>query len=161
MSVQFDDDLLAVRARLGWSSDAAPGQCCAVAGYDGSPSSVAALAYATGWAQRNLGAVVIVHVDAAAGMTMAECACAVAGMVAPEIPQLHMPADVEEEMAHSLTRWAYLTVSGDVADQLERVAKALAADVIVVGKSRHPRLRITSSVARRLLSTTRHIVVVV
>ena len=35
------------------------------------------------------------------------------------------------------------------------------ADVIVVGKSRRPRLRLTPSVARRLLCTTRHIVVVV
>lgn len=48
MSAQLDDDLLAVRARLGWSSDAAPGQCCAVAGYDSSSSSAAALAYASG-----------------------------------------------------------------------------------------------------------------
>jgi nucleotide-binding universal stress UspA family protein len=64
-------------------------------------------------------------------------------------------------MADSSTRWAYLNVRGDVADELERVATALGADVIVVGKSRRPRLRLASSVPRRLLSTTRHIVVVV
>lgn len=160
MSAQVDDELLGVRARLGWSTDT-PDRCCAVTGYDGSSSSAAALAYASGWAKRNLGAVVVVHVDAAAGMMMAEYACAMTGMVAPEIPSRDMSADVEEAMAHSSTRWAYLNVRGDVADQLERVAKALAADVIVVGKSRHLRLRIASSVARRLLGTTRHIVVVV
>ncbi|HJQ03565.1 MAG TPA: universal stress protein [Jatrophihabitans sp.] len=162
MSAELDDDLLAVRARLGWSSGAVPGQCCAVVGYDGSSSSAAALAYAGGWAQRNLGAVVIVHVDAAAaGMMMAQGACAMTGVVPLEIPQRDMSTDVEEAMTYVSTRWAYLNVSGDVADQLERIAGALAADVIVVGRSRRPRLRIASSVARRLLGTSRHIIIVV
>jgi nucleotide-binding universal stress UspA family protein len=161
MNIQLDNDLLAVRDRLGWSGGAAPGQCCAVVGYDGSSSSAAAVAYAGGWAQRNLGTVVIVYVDAANGLVMAQCACAMTGVIPPEIPQRDLSADVEEAMAHVSTRWAYLNVRGDVADQLERVAGALAADVIVVGRSRHPRLRIASSVARRLLSTSRHIIVVV
>jgi nucleotide-binding universal stress UspA family protein len=82
-------------------------------------------------------------------------------VVAPEIAPRDLSADVAEAMADSSTRWAYLNVRGDVADELERVATALGADVIVVGKSRRPRLRLTSSVPRRLLSTTRHIVVVV
>lgn len=161
MSIELDDDLLAVRARIGWNGGAAPGQCCAVAGYDGSLSSAAALAYASGWARRNLGVVVVVHVDAAAGVVMAESACGMTGLVVPEIAPRDMSADVAEAMADSSSRWAYVNVRGDVADQLERVAAALGADVIVVGKSRRPRLRLTSSVARRLLSTTRHIVVVV
>ena len=161
MSIQLDDDLLAVRARLGWNSGRAPGQCCAVAGYDGSSPSAAALAYAGGWAHRNLGAVVVVHVDAPTGLMMAQCAYALTGVVLPEVPQRDLSTDVEEAMAHVSTRWAYLNACGDVADELERVAGGLAADVIVVGRSRNPRRRIASSVARRLLSTSRHIIVVV
>jgi len=163
MSVQLDEEVRAARARLGWGNDALPGQCCAVAGYDGTSPSVAALAYATGWAQRNRGAVVVVHVDPVIpqGLIMAECAGAMTGAVVPELPPFDMSHDVRTAMADTSTRWTYMNACGDVADQLERVARALAADVIVIGKSRHARLRIAPSVARRLLVTTRHVVVVV
>jgi hypothetical protein len=84
-----------------------------------------------------------------------------AGVVTPDIPARDLSVDVDEAMEHISACWAYLNVRGDVADQLERVARALEADVIVVGKSARPRLRIAHSVGRRLLAATRHIIVVV
>jgi nucleotide-binding universal stress UspA family protein len=138
-----------------------PDRRWAVAGFDGTASSAAALAYARGWAERNHGAVVVVHVDAAAGATLAGCACAMAGVVVPDLPPRDMSADLDEAMADVSAGWAYMNVRGDVADQLERVARALEADVIVVGKSTRPRMRITHSVGRRLLATRRHIIVIV
>jgi hypothetical protein len=120
MAHMLNDDLAAVRARLGWHDGLAPDQRCAVAGYDGTASSAAALAYASGWAERNLGALVIVHVDAAAGATLAECACAMTGVIAPDVPPRDMSADIGEAMAYVSASWAYLNARGDVADQLER-----------------------------------------
>jgi hypothetical protein len=161
MADLMSDELTAVRARLGWRPGGSPDQRCAVAGYDGSSASGAALAYASGWAERTLGAVVIVHVDPLAGTTMAECTCAMAGVLAPDIPSRDMSSDLDEAMQQVSACWAYLNVRGDVADELERVADALGADLIVVGKSRRTRLRVTSSVGRRLLGSTHHILVVV
>ena len=55
-----------------------------------------------------------------------------------------------------------MDVRGGVADQLERVAAALEAGLIVVGKSARSRMYIARSVGRRrrLLGATGHIVVV-
>jgi hypothetical protein len=64
MTPLLNDDVVVVRGRLGWCSSGAPGQRCVVVGSDATASSEAALAYAGGWAERNRGAVVIVHVDA-------------------------------------------------------------------------------------------------
>jgi nucleotide-binding universal stress UspA family protein len=161
MTDLLNHDLAVVRARLRLHSGMGADQRCAVAGFDGTASSAAALAYARGWAERNHGAVVVVHVDATAGATLAGCACAMAGVVVPDLPPRDMSADVDEAMADLSAGWAYLNVRGDVADQLERIARALEADVIVVGRSARPRRRIAPSVNRRLLATTRHIIVIV
>lgn len=161
MTHLLHDDLVAVRARPGWHDLSTPDQRCAVVGYDGTASSAAALAYASSWAERNLGAVVIVHVDPAAGATLADCACAVAGLLPPDIPPLDMSTDMDEAMAYVSAGWAYINVRGDVADQLEGIARQMEADLIVVGKSARPRRRIAPSVGRRLLCTTRHVIVVV
>lgn len=50
--------------------------------------------------------------------------------------------------------------SGDVVVELKRLAHELAADIIVVGRPRHPHLHI-GSVPRRLLDTSRHAVLIV
>jgi hypothetical protein len=156
-----DDDLAAVRARLRWHIGEVPNQRCAVVGYDGTMSSAAALAYAAGWAERSMGAVVIVQVDAAAATAFAECVSAMAGLVAPVISAPEMPPAIAEAMLHTSARWAYMTARGDVSGQLERIAVAMEADVIVVGRSARSRMRSARSVSRRLLRTTRHIIVVV
>jgi nucleotide-binding universal stress UspA family protein len=161
MTHLLSDDVAAARARLGWNGGASADRRCAVVGFDGTASSAAALAYAGGWAERNHGAVVLVQVDPVPGATLAESACAIGGVLPPDIPRRDMSAEVDEAMAYTSAPWSYLNVCGDVADQLERIARALEADVIVVGRSARPRMRITHSVARRLLGTTRHVVVVV
>jgi nucleotide-binding universal stress UspA family protein len=158
---QLSDEVLRACALLSWHGGATADQRCAVVGFDGSASSGEALAYAGGWAERNQAAVVAVHVDAAAGATLVECDWAIAGYVASDIPPPDFSADVDEAMAYVSAGWAYMSVRGDVADQLEHVARALHADVIVVGRSARPRLRIGHSVARRLLTTSRHVIVVV
>ena len=67
-----------------WVVPQGSGQRCVVVGYDAAASSEAALAYAGGCAEHNRGAAVIVHVDAPAGATLAQCACAMVGDVAPD-----------------------------------------------------------------------------
>jgi nucleotide-binding universal stress UspA family protein len=161
MADLLDGDIATLRSQLRWRRDAGRDQRCAVAGFDGSTASAAALAYASGWAERNLGAVVVVHVDAAAGAAFAEGACAMAWIIAPEMPARDMSADVDEVMTYTSVPWAYVNVRGGVADGLERVAGALEADAIVVGRSTRRRLRIAPSVTRRLLATSRHVIVVV
>ena len=86
--------------QMEWHPNAVTTHRCAVAGFDGSYASRGALAYATGWAKRNL-----------------------AG--------------------------------------LEGIADALQADAIVIGRSGHGRCMFRGSVARRLVASSRRIVVVV
>ena len=54
MADLMSDELTAVRARLGWRPGGSPDQRCAVAGYDGSSASGAALAYGAEQAARDV-----------------------------------------------------------------------------------------------------------
>jgi nucleotide-binding universal stress UspA family protein len=155
------DGVAAARARLRWHRGAGPHQRCAVVGFDRTASSLAAVAYAGGWAERNQGGVVLVHVENVPGATLTESTCAIAGVVPLLVPRRDLSADVDEAMAGISAPWAYVSVCGDVAEQLEVIARAVEADVIVVGRSARARMRIAHPVGRRLLATTRHVIVVV
>jgi hypothetical protein len=155
------DNVAATHARLRWHRVARPHHRCAVVGFDGTASSVAAVAYAGGWAERNQGGVVLVHVETVPGASLAESACAAAGVPPLLVPRPDLSIDVDEAMMGIWAPWAYVSVCGDVAEQLEVIARAVEADVIVVGRSARARMRIAHPVGRRLLATTRHVIVVV
>jgi nucleotide-binding universal stress UspA family protein len=147
--------------QIEWHPNAATTHRCAVAGFDDSYASRGALAYATGWAKRNLAGLVVVHVDGQFGQRITDAACAIAAMPVLYRPPPDFSAQVSDALSGASTPWAYLTASGDVAYQLEGIADALHADAIVIGHSRRGRYTLRGSVARRLVATSRRIVVVV
>jgi len=69
-------------------------------------------------------------------------------------------AQVFEELARAGARGEFVHADGDVARELEAVAEACSADMIVVGRSRHPAVHL-GGVPRRLLAIGRRPVLVV
>ena len=68
--------------------------------------------------------------------------------------------DVAEELRGAGVEGEFTFVKGDVAHELEELAQSCRADVIVVGRSRHPALHL-GGVPRKLLATGRRPVLVV
>lgn len=80
----------------------------------------------------------------------------------PLVAHLLTPSgQVRSAMSATSIPRAYLTASGDVAYQLEGVVDALQADAIVIGRSVRRRCLLRGSVVRRLVTSSRRIVVVV
>ena len=131
-----------------------------VVGFDGSETSYRAFAMATGLAGREHGSVhacFVAHLPATA---------ALGGLVGPA-PPLEYPdriddlaAFVTEELARAGVRGELTRRSGEVAAELERLAAAWAADLLVVGRSTHPHLHL-GGVPRHLLARGRIPVLVV
>lgn len=71
-----------------------------------------------------------------------------------------MARQVAEELSRAGVAGELTCRNGDVAQELEALAEACRADVIVVGRSRHPALHL-GGVPRRLLAMGRHPVLVV
>lgn len=69
-------------------------------------------------------------------------------------------AEVEKELAEAGVQGEFLCRQGDVARELETLAESLRADMIVVGRSRHPALHLGGA-PRRLLAAGRRPVLVV
>ena len=148
-----------------WSDDTGAGTgqrpVTIVVGVDGSDASLRALAYAVGEGRRCAGHVIAAFVhpqvpaaaslslatgaaDAVLSATTAAAADAVAtidaGIVAA---RRDFGADIELRHLH-----------GAPADELAHLADTVAADLVVVGASRHPANPVIASVGRRL---SRHI----
>jgi hypothetical protein len=108
-------------------------------------------------AERQSGCWGVLHVDAAAGATLAECACAIAGVVVPDLPPRDMSRRHRGGAGRRLGRLG-------VPEHPRRRGKSSWNDCEGAGGGRHrrqriraPRMRITHSVGRRLLATTRHV----
>jgi nucleotide-binding universal stress UspA family protein len=119
-------------------------------GYDGSPASRDALAWAAGAARRSGGRLVVAFVvppvpPMSAATPIAYAATAV---------QLEGAEDVVDEVADELrdygVGWELVVTHGDPAEELERVADTFRADVMVVGRSMGIHV-LSGSVPRRLL----------
>jgi len=131
-----------------------------VVGIDGSETSYRAFAMAVGLAAREQGCVhacFVAHVP----KTIAP-----SGFVAP-LPFLddpqgddHLARFVAEELDRAQVRGDFTCRSGEVAIELERLATTCSADLVVVGRSTHPR-RHLGGVPRRLLTRGRHPILVV
>ena len=134
-----------------------------VVGFDGSPASRDALAFAAGWGRRNAAWLVIVYVEQMTVQYVAEAICAAS--VVPVMQCQCQPQDLSAEVAQAMTGsplpWTYVTTSGDVASELECLADKLRADAIIVGRSARRARAMRTSVSRRLVASPHRIVVVV
>lgn len=148
--------------QLEWHCGVVQTKRCVIAGFDNSSASRTALAYASGWAHRNHAGLIVVYVESLEAPRSLEAVLAVtAALPTPSCVPLDLSAFVAEVVAGTQTPWAYLNADGDIARQLEAVADAFQADAIIVGRSRRGRHRLRGSVCRRLVATSRRIVVVV
>ena len=129
-------------------------------GIDGSTTSWRAFSMAVGVAKRYQACVhacFVLHVPASAEM-------AAFTMAATTYAEGDGGGTLGRAVAEEL-RWAdisgdFTSLSGDVAHELEALAESCLADVIVVGRSRHPALHL-GGVPRRLLAMGRRPVLVV
>jgi nucleotide-binding universal stress UspA family protein len=132
-----------------------------VAGFDGSPSSLRACAYAAGFARRQGARFVVVHVETPPVMAV----------LAPDQPwsidevmagrTAALRDQVETGAAHVGIPAEFVTARGDPFTQLCRVATELRADAVVVGASTRAGHRLVGSLGGRLVRAGRWPVVVV
>ena len=131
-----------------------------VVGFDGSETSYRAFAMATGLAGREHGSVhacFVAHLPATAPL---------GGLVAPASLIGDYACDdalegfVTAELARAGVAGDFTRSGGEVAAELERLAEAFGADLIVVGRSSHPHLHL-GGVPRQLVTRGRIPVLVV
>jgi nucleotide-binding universal stress UspA family protein len=131
-----------------------------VVGYDGSPPSVHAAAWAAGLARRERGMLLVVYVEVLSSPAhwtpMGSAAAAEAGV--DFLAELRSEAD--PLLKERGVAWKLLHGQGEPARVLEAVAEQRRADCIVVGRSRR-RGGLLGTVPKTLLTrATRPIVVV-
>jgi nucleotide-binding universal stress UspA family protein len=132
-----------------------------VLGFDGSPPSLRAGAYAAGLARRQGARLVVVHV----------ASTPVLSLLGPTVPwpEEDAFADVADELGRQVrdgARYAgveaeFLAARGDPFVELCRIATELRADAVVVGASASAGHRIMGSLAVRLVRSGRWPVTVV
>ena len=131
-----------------------------VVGLDGSPASWRAFYLATGVAQREnafLHVCFVFHVPAPASIAPLPAPSPVPGLD-EEGGQLERQAVAELRGAG--VESAFTRLNGDIALELEGLAERCRADLVIVGRSRHPALRL-GGVPRRLLAMGHRPVLVV
>lgn len=128
-----------------------------VVGIDGSESSLRALAMALGLARREEASV-----HACLVSPLLPTGVSYGFVVAPDVgerdPEFERSLRAQLEEAGVAGSFEYAT--GDVADELERLADSYRADLVVVGRSKHPHLHM-GGIPRRLINTARHPILVV
>lgn len=138
----------------------------AVVGFDGSMASHVALVYAVGWARRVHGQLDVLYVpdDCWRWIIEASAAACPIGLVPDCINDLSglVASTVADQLGGTDLTWSYHSASGGVAHALEQHAATMDADAIIIGRPRrrHP-YPMRASIARRLLSCTDRIVIVV
>jgi nucleotide-binding universal stress UspA family protein len=137
------------------------GPSVVVVGFDGSPPSVRAGAYAAGVARRERARLVVVHVETPPVMAL----------LSPDQPwpiqetmaqrTADLRTQVEDDAAHAGVRAEFVAVRGEPAAGLCRLATQLRADLVVVGASARVGHRLLGSLGNRLVRSGRWPVVVV
>jgi nucleotide-binding universal stress UspA family protein len=130
-------------------------------GVDGSRTSMRAVAYAAGMAQRQLSCLVLVHVrpPGVAGGLDPYLTGWVAALRDDEVDELWN--QVAEQVPIGTVAGQLITVTGDPFLQLSRVAAECGAEVVVVGASEQFRHHFLGALGTRLVRTRRWPVVVV
>ena len=130
-----------------------------VAGLDGSKTSWDAFWWARGEAQRLDGRLVAVFVSSCTDACMAAMASTAAGVAAGDYAAVEQAAAAEARSLRAEVQGhgsdgldvAFVHARGDPARELLRVAGALGADLIVVGRSVKARHQIAGSLGRCLI----------
>lgn len=119
-------------------------------GFDGSPSSEHALAYAAGLSRRMHGSLAVAYV--APSSSLAGLAPMGLGVCSSAVPDDRAWARrlVQEVLGDAVPRWELTVVEGDVAATLERLVVGHRFDMVVVGRSRSPAAHLLGSVPARL-----------
>src|SRR4051812_32110016 len=132
-----------------------------IVGFDGSPTSVRAGAYAAGLARRQHARLVVVHVQTvpALSLLVPERPWSVEETMTAVTQELRL--QVEAGAAHAGVDAEFLAVRGDPYAELTRLATELRADAIVVGASTGAGHRLIGSLAVRLVRAGRWPVTVV
>ncbi|MEU5403528.1 universal stress protein [Streptomyces sp. NPDC005963] len=133
-----------------------------VAGVDGSPSSLRAVAYASGLARRQNALLAVVYIQPVMSMGVA-LGVPVVGTT-EEIPEglvTEIRAAIERVRDLWDVRWEFHTFPGDPYGGLVTAADDLKADAVVVGASESAGHRLAGSVAVRLVKAGRWPVTVV
>jgi nucleotide-binding universal stress UspA family protein len=126
-----------------------------VVGYDESPPSRDAVAFAAGVARRNqawLIVALIVTIPAAAALAPVTVPLATVDVAEPTVMAGLAELGVQATFQHA---------TGDVATELERIAEEAHADAIVVGRSASRRHAYAGSVTIRLIRHARRPILVV
>jgi nucleotide-binding universal stress UspA family protein len=126
-----------------------------VVGYDESPPSRDALAFAAGIARRNHTWLIVASITTIP--TMSSIAVVSVPMVTEDTPE----PDVMATLAELDVRATFQHASGDVPTELERIAEEAHADGIVVGRSASRRHAYAGSVTVRLIRHARRAILVV
>lgn len=115
-----------------------------VAGYDFSDASKHALVYAAGLAERTGARLVVISAHQPTFATIG---------FSPPTPDSaeHVTADMREVLGRTPCQCGVLVEYGDPAVVIQRTATAINADVVVVGRTRHPWLHLLGSVPARLM----------
>lgn len=96
-------------------------------GFDASPASRTALAYAASWAHRDHARLAVVYVEPTCGMGLIDAIAA--ALRVPGAPLRDMPAEaartLSETAAGAPADWSYLAARGSAAEQLDDAANAL------------------------------------
>ena len=130
-----------------------------VIGFDGSPASWRAFFFALGIAQRERA---FIHVTFVYHVPAPAVVAPLAGP--PGLPMNQDGGELERQATAELrvagVEGVFTCIDGDIASELEAQAERCRADLVVVGRSRHPALRL-GGVPRKLLATGHRPVLVV
>jgi nucleotide-binding universal stress UspA family protein len=125
-----------------------------VAGVDGSPTSMRALAYACGLTRRQKGRLVVVNVRTTARAYYGFDTSGMATQAAAEALD-DVEKELREEVAHLAEHWhvdvEFVVRTGDPLKELAAVAEKERADAIVVGASTRIEHRLAGSIAVQLV----------
>ena len=132
-----------------------------VVGFDGSPTSLHAGAYAAGLARRQRARLVVVHVQAPPALSLlaAEHPWQVEETLVAVSEDLRR--QVEAGAASAGVAAEFVVARGDPYTELSRIAARVRADAVVVGASTQAGHRIMGSLAVRLVRAGRWPVIVV
>lgn len=131
-----------------------------VLGYDGSPPSVHAAAWAAGLARRERATLIVVYVEVLSSPAYWTAMGSAAASEASDEFAKELAEQAGPLLDERGVRWEMLQGQGDPAAVLESIAEERRADCIVVGRARH-RNGLLGSVPKSLLArATRPVVVV-
>lgn len=134
-----------------------------VVGFDGSPASHDALAFAVGWTRRLHAQLDVVYVPDSTWQALADVGaamCAIPVVLGTQV-LVDFSGPVAEALAGQAIEWTYQARNGPVAATISQRADELGADAIIVGHSRRFRQMLGSPIAHQLLRRTNRIVIVV